>query len=95
MSTTIECAVIERTEGYYEVREVAFGTTYKWCPGHAIVECECGERLTLTSSMTTCRCCGAEHAPLVREELVTERLDDQALHPWRYTRDREDTGLPY
>jgi hypothetical protein len=87
--------VIERVAEHYDVQSTEFGRIYKWCPGHAIVECECGERLTLTSSMTTCRCCGADHAPLVREELAAGRLGDKALHPWRYAGDREDTGIPF
>ena len=95
MSITIEHAVIERTEGHYEVQEVEFGRVYRWCPGCVIVECECGERLTLTSSVTTCRWCGADHTSVVREGSPAGRLGDETLHPWRYAKDREDTGLPY
>ncbi|MDX6381733.1 MAG: hypothetical protein QOI57_2757 [Rubrobacteraceae bacterium] len=87
--------VIERTEGRYEVQHVEFGSVYRWCPECVIVECDCGERLTLTSSIATCRC-GADHTALVREELVAMgRLGDEALHPWRSLHYFADTGLPY
>jgi hypothetical protein len=89
-------AVIERTEGHYEVQEVEFGKVYRWCPECVDIECECGERLTLTAySMPTCPRCGANHAGTIREELNDRRLEDQTLHPWRYdVRDFEDAGLP-
>jgi hypothetical protein len=85
---------VGRTEGRYEVQEVEFGRVYRWCPECLVVECDCDKRLTLTSSATTCRWCGADHASVVREELANRRLGDEALHPWRYVRDREDAGLP-
>ncbi len=86
--------VIEATAGGYETREVEFGRVYKWHPGHAVVECNCGEVSTLTDSASVCRRCGADHAIAVREGLAVARLGNEALHPWRYARDREDTGLP-
>ena len=85
--------VIERAEGRYEVQEVEFGRVYKWRPEQVVVECGCGERATLTASETTCRC-GADHVVVVREGLVG-CSEDEALHPWRYDGDREDTGIPY
>jgi hypothetical protein len=87
--------MVERLEGHYEVQEVEFGRVYKWCPERLVVECECGERLTLTSSVTVCCRCGEDHAPVVREELAARRSGDETLHPWRYTGDREDVGLPF
>jgi hypothetical protein len=87
--------VIERTIGRYEVQDVEFGKVYRWCPGCVIIECDCGERLTLTSSITTCRC-GADHAAFVREEFVArEQPGDEALHPWRSLHYFADTGIPY
>ncbi|MDQ3834822.1 MAG: hypothetical protein M3315_14600, partial [Actinomycetota bacterium] len=85
----------KRTEGYYEVQEVPFGTVYRWRPRH-LAECECSERLSLTAySTATCPQCGANHGATAREELTVERLEDQTLHPWRYsTTDFEDAGLP-
>jgi len=47
--------------------------------------------------MATCWC-GADHTALVRGELLsrdTRSLGDEALHPWRYAKDREGAGLPY
>lgn len=85
--------VIERAEGRYEVQDVEFGRVYRWRPERVVVECDCGERAALTCSETTCRC-GADHAAVVREELVV-CSEDEALHPWRYAGDREDAGLPY
>ena len=96
VNTTERAAMIERTEGHYEVQEVEFGRVYRWCPESVLVECDCGERLTLTISMTTCRGCGTDYVEVVREELTAGRSgDDEALHPWRYARDREDAGLPF
>ena len=88
-------STVERLEGRYEVEEVEFGMVYRWCPECLVVECECDERLILTSLTTTCHRCGVDHASLVREELATRRLGDEALRPWRYAGDREDAGLPY
>ena len=96
VNTTERAAMIERTEGHYEVQEVEFGRVYRWCPESVLVECDCGERLTLTASMSTCRGCGMDYVKLLREKLTAGRSgDDEALHPWRYARDREDAGLPF
>ena len=88
--------IIERTEGHYEVQEVEFGKVYRWCPERVNIECECGERLTLTAySMATCPRCGASHEATLREELTDRRLEDQTLHPWRYeARALEDGAIP-
>jgi hypothetical protein len=87
-------AVIGCCEGHYEVQEVEFGRVYRWCPEYVELECDCGERLTLTSSMTVCWC-GLDHAAVVREVLAAKRLNDEVIHPWRYARDREGAGLPW
>jgi hypothetical protein len=86
--------VIERTEAHYDVREVEFGMVYRWCPECVVIECECGERPTLTGSITTCEC-GADHTDLVNKELAARRLEEEAAHPWRYAGDRENAGIPY
>ena len=73
--------VIERSEGHYEVQKTSYGEAYVWCPACIVVECDCGERLALTASESACRC-GADHAILLREELVTRPPSDGASHPW-------------
>ena len=37
------------------VQEVEFGRVYKWCPEYVVIECDCGERLSLTGSTTVCK----------------------------------------
>jgi hypothetical protein len=74
----------EYTEGYYEVQNVEFGKVCRWYPGCVVVECDCGERLSLTDSMATCSCCEAYYAATVRGELAGKQLREEALHPWRY-----------
>ena len=87
--------VIERDRAHYDVQEVELGTVYRWRPEIIVVECECGERAALTASEATCEECGAEHKGVVREDLVGMAQKDQALHPWRYARDRQDAGIPF
>ncbi len=84
--------IIESAEGHSNVQDVEFGTVYRWCPEHVVLECDCGRNLTLTSSMTTCWC-GADHTTVVRETLAARRSDEAPLRPWRYTRDREDARI--
>jgi hypothetical protein len=86
--------VIERSEGRYEVQEVAFGHVYKWRPERVVVECDCGRTLTLTNSETTCDC-GADHAAVVREESSAKRFGNEHPHPWRHLHYSEDTGIPF
>jgi hypothetical protein len=87
--------LIECTQGHYEAYEVEFGMVYKWCPECVVVECDCGERPTLTWSTTTCDGCGANHAGAVRKELHTRGLVEEDAHPWRYAVEHKDAGLPY
>ena len=49
-----------------------------------VVECGCGEKLFLTSSITTCSCCEADYAATIRKGLAGKQLKEEALHPWRY-----------
>ncbi len=74
-------SVIECIEGHYEVQNASYGKVYVWCPEHVVVECECGERVVLTTSETVCSC-GVDHAALVREELASRKVSDGAPHPW-------------
>jgi hypothetical protein len=88
--------VIERVRPRYEVQDVEFGKVYKWCPERVVVECGCGERLALGASRTDCDECGTDHAVAVREETPEwHQQSDKALHPWRYSEDRKDAGLPF
>lgn len=68
MTTTM----IEQTKGHYEVHESPYGTDYAWCPPSMVLECDCGERITLTASTTMCRC-GADHAAFVQKKLIRRR----------------------
>ena len=70
-------AVIECTEGHYEVRETSYGKDYVWSTECVMVECDCGERPFLRHSETVCSC-GTDHAALVRKVLASQR----ASHPW-------------
>ncbi len=86
--------ILERTEGHYDVQEVEFGMVYRWCPESVVVECDCGERPTLTSSSITCEC-GADYAAIVWEEFTARRPeDDELAHPWRSLHYFAATGLP-
>jgi hypothetical protein len=79
--------IIENVEAHYETHEVPFGRTYEWHQAHVILECDCGERLKLTSSITICHCCGADHADVLRGEGEVgghRQLRDEVLHPWHH-----------
>ena len=88
--------VIERTQGHYEVHETSYGEAYVWCPECVVVECDCGERLVLSASLTTCGC-GADHATLVREELASRCSSEEVSHPledeYREWRKKQDEFL--
>lgn len=71
-------AMIEYTEGHYEIQDGEFGKAYRWCPDCVLVECDCGESTTLSSSETTCAWCGADHAATVSEELAAQLQEDAA-----------------
>jgi hypothetical protein len=81
--------IIERVEAHYESREVPFGKVYEWHPGYVVLECDCGEKITLTatSTMTTCSRCGA-NLDVVDEAIDInereDRLPDSLTHPWFY-----------
>jgi hypothetical protein len=89
--------IIERVEERYEIREELFGRSYTWRPGRAMVECDCGAVLTVTSSASVCEC-GADHAavfPRGVEGAGQEAEADELVHPWRYDlEEREGIGLP-
>jgi len=75
-----------RIEGRYEVKEDPFSRSYEWQPGCVVLECDCGEELTLTGTSTapTCRC-GADHGVIVQDLQEREgRLRHAVTHPWQY-----------
>ena len=74
--------VIEHVQAHYEVQDVEMGKVYRWRPESVVVECTCGEQLSLSVFETTCPECGADHAAIVEEMLVV-RPADEGDHPWR------------
>ena len=86
--------ILECVEAHCEVQDVEMGKVYRWCPERIVVRCGCGERLSLTASMTYCAGCGADHAVAVEEEVPNQRQGEEVLRPWRYSEDREDRGIP-
>jgi hypothetical protein len=66
-------AVIDSTEGHYEVHRTSYAEDYVWCHGCVVVECDCGERSVLSASETVCGC-GTDHAALVNEVLSSQRV---------------------
>jgi hypothetical protein len=81
--------ILERVDAHYESREVPFGKVYEWHPASVALECECGEKVTLSatssSTTTTCSRCGADLATFVHDIREREgRLPDKLAHPWFY-----------
>ncbi len=79
--------IIERVEAHYESSELPFGKVYEWLPAYVALECDCGEKVTLTatSTTTTCRRCGAPLGDFVHDIQEREgRLPDELTHPWFY-----------
>ena len=81
--------ILERVQAHYESRELPFGKVYEWCPAHVALECDCGEKVTLsaTSTTTTCSRCGAELGTFVNE-MAQEVLWRQARALAREPEDR-------
>ncbi len=75
--------MIEYVKAHYEVQDLEMGKVYRWCPERAVVECTCGEELTLSAFNTTCPQCGANHAAIVEEVLAGRLEEDKGDHPWR------------
>jgi hypothetical protein len=79
--------ILERVEAHYESREMPFGKVYVWHSAYVALECDCGEKVTLTatSTISTCSRCGADLGTFVNE--IRERegpLPDKLTHPWFY-----------
>jgi hypothetical protein len=86
--------VIERVWKRYEVQDVEFGKLYTWRPERIVVECEWGRRLSMTGSTTSCAECGSDHTDTFRNESAEVYRSYDALHPRRYSEDREaEQGL--
>jgi hypothetical protein len=77
--------VIECVKAHYEVQDQEMGKVYRWCPESAVLDCDCGEELSLTASTTACVGCGADHAGFIGEVLEV-RAVDKVEHPWRLVR---------
>ena len=44
--------ILERINAHYESREMPFATVYEWYPASVALECECGEKVTLSATST-------------------------------------------
>src|SRR5215208_4630039 len=42
--------ILGRVQAHYESREMPFGKTYAWHPAYVALECECGEKVTLSAT---------------------------------------------
>jgi len=78
--------VLECIGEHYEVQDTPRARVYRWCPATITLECECGERPTLTSSRTTCFSCGAAHRHVFAEVMCIGVEEDEGNHPWRSLR---------
>jgi len=79
--------VLECVGDHYEVQDAERARVYRWRPATIALECECGERPTLTSSTTTCARCGADHKGVVKEVLgIGMEEEDEGHYPWRSLR---------
>ena len=79
--------ILERVEAHYENREMPFGKVYEWHPAYVALECDCGEKVTLTatSTTTTCTRCSADLGTFVYQIREREgRLPDKLTHPCFY-----------
>src|ERR687896_570451 len=79
--------ILQSVQAQYESREMPFGKVYEWHPASVDLECDCGEKVTLSATGTTTMCsrCGAELGTFVYE--IREReatLPDKLTHPWFY-----------
>ena len=80
--------IFERVQAHYEAREVPFGKVYEWHRAYVALECDCGEKVTLTatSTITACRRCAADLGDAFFDDLKERvgRLPDRLTHPWFY-----------
>ena len=80
--------ILERVQAHYESCEVPFGKVYAWHPAYVTLECDCGQKVTLSATGSTTSACGrcdAALATFVNEIREREgRLPDNLTHPWFY-----------
>src|SRR5829696_3440674 len=80
--------ILERVQAHYENHQMPFGKVYAWHPDSLVLECECGEKVTLSatsSTTTTCGRCGADLDTFAHDIREREgRLPDNLTHPWFY-----------
>ena len=78
--------VLECVGEHYEAQDAQGVRVYRLCPPTVTLECECGQRPTLTSSRTTCFKCGANHMHVIEEVLGNGMEEDEVERPWRFLR---------
>jgi len=84
--------IVVRVEGRYEVSEAAFSRSYSWHSAYVTLECDRGEKLTLSSASPTSSCrCGTDHSVVIRELQEREgRLQDEVAHPsWQHAAEEQ------
>jgi hypothetical protein len=80
--------ITKRVEEHYESSEMPFGKVYEWHNAYIALECDCGEKstLTATSTTTTCSRCGDDLGAFVHDiqEEREDHLPGKLTHPWLY-----------
>lgn len=88
--------IVARIEGHYEVHEAPFSRSYVWHPTCVTLDCDCGQKLTLSAADTipTCRC-GVDYSAVIRDIQGREgRLRREVAHPWQHdTQERAEQHL--
>jgi hypothetical protein len=78
--------VLECVGAHYKAQDVPRARVYKWCPATVLLECECGDRPTLTVSRATCARCGVDHKDVIAEAVGNGMEEDEAHFPWQSLR---------
>ena len=75
-----------RITGRYEVKKAYSAGPNELQPGCIVVECDCGEELTLTSaSPTPTGWCGADHSAFIQDLQEREaKQRDEVTRPWHH-----------
>jgi hypothetical protein len=58
--------VKERVEGHYVVLEEPCGKVYKWVPGYALIDCDCGQSFTTQQTTAVCPRCDTDNTGVLR-----------------------------